>query len=83
MKIEVIDVEISDYLKKRGLVKKFEKQLKILETNPRHPSLNIELLEPKNRGIYSFRIDRKYRALFIYRDDLEAIEVLAVTDHYQ
>jgi len=72
-----------DYLKKRGLLKKFEKQLKILGINPRYPSLNVELLQPKDRGIYSFRVDRKYRALFVYRDDLETIEILAVTDHYQ
>jgi len=83
MKVKVIDVEISDYLKKRGLAKKFEKQLKILEINPRHPSLNVELLEPKKRGIYSFRVDRKYRALFIYRDDVESIEILLATDHYR
>ena len=40
-----------------------------------------ELLEPKHRLIYSFRIDRKYRALFIGLTE-DKIEIIAVTKHY-
>ena len=82
MNVLPIDKDVLKYLKKRGLVKKFEKQLKFLKTNIRYPSLNVELLEPRKHGIYSFRVDRKYRALFIFRKK-ERIEVLAVTDHYK
>jgi plasmid maintenance system killer protein len=64
------------------LIRKYQKQIAVLGKNPRHPSLNLEILEPKNRGIYSFRLDKKYRGLFIYRDDLKAIEIIAVTCHY-
>ena len=77
-----IDQEIIDYLQKRGIKNKFFKQLAFLQKNLHHRSLNTELLHPKNRGIYSFRVDRKYRALFIYRKE-EIIEVLIVTDHYK
>ena len=83
MKILKIDLEIERYLKKRGLLRKFEKQLIFLSQNPRYPGLRMELLEPKSQGIYSFRVDRKYRAWFIFRPDKQAIEILAVTDHYQ
>lgn len=56
--------KVQNKISKFGLVRKFEKQIKLLTVNPKHPSLNLELLEPKRHGIYSFRIDRKYRALF-------------------
>jgi plasmid maintenance system killer protein len=69
-------------LKKFGLINKYTKQVKLLESNIYHPSLNVELLEPKKMGIYSFRIDRKYRAIFIFRKKSEVIEVLNVTVHY-
>jgi len=69
-------------LKKYSLVKKYEKQIKLLESNLYHPSLKVELLEPKKLGIYSFRIDRKFRALFIFQKKGEVIEVLNVTVHY-
>ena len=50
--------------------------------SPSYPSLNTELLEPKHRLIYSFRIDKKHRALFICLPD-DKIEVIAVTKHYR
>ncbi len=83
MKILKVDSGVEKYLRKRGLVKKFEKQVGFLERNPRYPGLRMELLEPKSQGIYSFRVDRKYRALFVFRKGRQVIEILAVTDHYQ
>ncbi|MFH1841101.1 MAG: hypothetical protein ABH807_03030 [Candidatus Shapirobacteria bacterium] len=73
---------LENYLRVHRLTKKYQKQIAILEKNARHPSLNLEILEPKNRGIYSFRLDKKYRGLFIHRDDLKAIEIIAITCHY-
>jgi len=32
--------------------------------------------------IYSFRLDRKYRAIFIYVDT-DTIEIIAFTNHYR
>lgn len=69
-------------LKKHGLARKYEKQIKLLRDNIYHPSLNVELLEPKKMGLYSFRIDKKYRAIFIFRSKNSVIEVLNVTVHY-
>lgn len=66
-----------------GLGKKFNKQLTIFIKDPRYPSLHTELLEPKEHGIYSFRIDQKYRALFIFRDDKTTIEIINITSHYK
>ena len=74
--------DIEEYIKKHGLSKKWGKSQKLFENNPSHPSLNTELLEPKHRLIYSFRIDKKYRALFISLPKDE-IEIVAITKHYR
>jgi len=70
-----------NYLKKYNLVKKFEKQINLLYSNPHHPGLNLEKLEPKELGLYSFRIDRKYRAVFAVNNGF--IKIIALTNHYK
>ncbi len=69
------------YLKSRGLLKKWQKAVLLFNGNIKHPSLRVELLEPKWRGIYSFRIDKKYRALFFL--DGDTAEVFQITNHYK
>ncbi len=80
----IIDLrnDIKEYITKHSLAKKWDKAKKLFENDPSHPSLNTELLEPKNRLIYSFRIDKKYRALFICLQE-DKMEVIAVTKHYR
>lgn len=82
--IEILPLnkKVSKKIKKFGLEKKFKKQILLLSENPRHPSLNTELLEPKEYGIYSMRINLKYRVLFIFRDDKKTIEILNLTAHF-
>ena len=82
MKILPLHPEIKEYLKKRNIEKKFEKQIKFFKQNPFYPSLETELFEPRRMRIWSFRIDRKYRAIFIYREK-NTIEIIDVNDHYQ
>lgn len=81
MQIKPLSDKFKLYLVSHQLEKKFIKQVRIFEQNPRHPSLNTELLEPKSEGVYSFRIDRKYRVLFIITN--QEIEIVDITDHYQ
>jgi len=69
------------YLKKYGLTKKFNKQINLLLVNPSHPSLNVEKLEPSNMGLYSFRIDCKYRAIFT--TDQKVMKIVLLTNHYK
>lgn len=69
-------------LKKYGLKRKYEKQVSFLKENPKHPSLNLELMEPKSRRLYSIRIDRQYRALLKFLPDKESIEIILITNHY-
>jgi len=82
VKILPLHQEIRDYLKKRKLEKKFAKQKNLFEKNPFYPGLETELLEPKKMRIWSFRIDRKYRAIFIFRER-DIIEIIEVNKHYQ
>jgi Txe/YoeB family toxin of Txe-Axe toxin-antitoxin module len=81
---KIVDLrdDLQGYIHTHGLLKKWEKTKNLFEHNPFHPSLNTELLEPKHRLIYSFRIDLKYRALFICLPD-EKIEIIAITKHYR
>ena len=74
--------DIKKYLQKHGLAKKWEKAKKLFENDPSHPSLNTELLEPKHRLIYSFRLDKKYRAIFICMPE-DKVEIITVTKHYR
>lgn len=82
MKVKTLRQDLQKYLIKRSLTKKFNKQLELFKNNPKHPSLNTERLEPKSLKIYSFRIDRKYRVIFILISANE-IEIIDLNDHYQ
>lgn len=81
MTIKPLRDDLTAYLKKHQLRKKFDKAKALFEQDNSHPSLNVEVLEPKHLKIYSFRLDLKYRALFIVVDG-EA-EVVAITNHYK
>jgi mRNA-degrading endonuclease RelE of RelBE toxin-antitoxin system len=78
----MIQVEVTEEFVKRyellpGPIKKrAEKQERFIRTNPFHPSLHTEKLEPRGRQVWSFRIDRKYRVIFRF---LEKNKVLFLT----
>jgi len=82
MKILPLHLEIKNYLRKRNLVKKFEKQKRIFETSPFCSSLKTKLLEPKKMRIWSFRVNRKYRAIFIFHKK-DVVEIIDINNHYQ
>jgi len=82
MQIMPLHKDIRKYLERKKLKRKFEKQEKLFEKNPFHPNLKTELLEPKKMRIWSFRIDRKYRAIFIFLNR-DAVEITDVNNHYK
>jgi len=82
MKVSPLRPDLKKYVSLHNLTKKCEKAFKLFEEDIKHPSLNTELLEPHWRGIYSFRIDRKYRALFFITEENMA-EIFAITNHYK
>lgn len=72
--------DLDVFLTKRGLKQKWLKAKNLFESDLRHPSLHTELLEPRWRGIYSFRLDKTYRALFFITGG--KAEVFQITNHY-
>ncbi len=74
--------DLLDYLKQHQLIRKWEKAKKFFEINSRHPSLHVELLKPREYFIYSFRLDKKFRVLFVVLHD-KNIEIIAITNHYK
>lgn len=82
MKVKTPKPKLLKIAKKYGVTIKLTKQIKLLEQNYKHPSLNTEKLEPKELRLYSFRIDRKYRAIFHILPDGN-IEIVDINDHYQ
>lgn len=81
MEIKPLRKDLEDFIKVHQLSSKWLKAKKLFEYNLRHPSLRVELLEPRWRGIYSFRLDIKYRALFFITQG--KIEVFQITRHYK
>jgi len=82
MRLRPLRADMVQYMRKRNLTRKYAKASRLFELNSRHPSLHFELLEPRERGVHSFRIDRKYRALFLLVAPDEA-EVFSITNHYK
>lgn len=82
MKVRDLRSDLVRYLSRHKLNKKFSKQKETFSENPHHPSLHTEILEPKNLKIYSFRIDKKYRVVFIIIFPGE-VEIIDINDHYQ
>ncbi|HBQ51120.1 hypothetical protein A3B42_01305 [Candidatus Daviesbacteria bacterium RIFCSPLOWO2_01_FULL_38_10] len=82
MNVKPLKETLRKYLDRRDLTKKFNKQIKLLSENFSYPSLNTEIIEPKEFRLYSFRIDRKYRAIFALTNEGE-IEIIDINDHYQ
>lgn len=80
MLIKPLNKKVEKQLIRFGLVKKFSKQKFIFEVNPSHPSLNTEKLEPKSIGLYSFRIDIKFRAIFRIKGGV--VEIIHISKHY-
>lgn len=83
LKIPPPSPRVLKYLQRHGLTKKYAKQTALLSQNFRHPSLNVEILQPTEHKIYSFRVDKKYRGIFLFIPEQSLIKILDVNDHYK
>lgn len=64
VKIEVTK-QAEDRAKGFGMSKQLERKKNFFINDPSHPSLHFELLQPKQLGRYSFRLNDQYRAIVI------------------
>ena len=81
MRVKSLRDDLLKYIRKHGLTKKLSKQIGLFCLNPRHPSLHTELLEPRSLRIFSFRLDSKYRVVFIF-SAADEVEIVDINDHY-
>lgn len=81
MEIRPLRKDIKQFIRNHKLAKKWAKAKQFFEGDIRYPSLRAELLEPHWRGIYSFRLDKTYRALFFISES--KAEVFQITKHYR
>jgi len=81
MEIKIATPKVTRYIILHRLESKWKKSKILFEKNPRYPSLHTELLEPKDEMIFSFRLDKKYRALFMVKNSVAF--VFRVTNHYR
>lgn len=66
----------------QGIRRKTVRHIEYFRTNPSHPSLHIEKLQPAQLGVWSFRVDRGYRIVFRFDGAGNAI-LLTVGQHDQ
>lgn len=52
----------------KDIREKAQKQERLFQNNPHHPSLHTEKLSPKWKEVWSFRIDSNYRIVFRFLD---------------
>jgi mRNA-degrading endonuclease RelE of RelBE toxin-antitoxin system len=43
-----------------------EKQIEYFLQDQFHPSLNVEKLKPRSKHLWSLRVDKKYRIIFVH-----------------
>lgn len=66
-----------------GLLKQYEKTLKLLELNPLHPSLRLHKLEGRLSGLYSVSINVSYRITIIFLFNKDTIIPIEIGSHEQ
>lgn len=83
MKVLLPSERVMAFVRERGLLKKFTKQVAFLSADLTYPSLRVERLEPKSAGLYSFRVDKQYRGIFFFDEVEGAIRIVDVNNHYR
>jgi len=69
---------IVDYCYKRNIFKQYQKTCRFINLGF-YETVDLKILEPKSKGIYQFRISRKYRALAVKKDN--CLYVFKISDH--
>ncbi len=73
------DEWILEFLKKRNLLEQYLKSIKML-TSWIFGKLDFKIRQPKKNLIYSFRINKQYRAFCYFRDNWIFV-IFEINDH--
>ena len=79
------DVKKADIpkLEKVGLKQDFDEIVKILKKNPYSRERNMELMKPKNKQIYSMRINIQHRVVYTIHKQDKIVKIWSAWSHYQ
>ena len=79
------DVKKSDIpkLEKAGLKQDFDEIVTILKKNPFSRERNMELMKPKNKQIYSMRINIQHRVVYTVHKQDKVVKIWSAWSHYQ
>jgi len=69
---------IFSYLESRNLLKQYQKAKRYLILG-HFKQINFKLRQPKEKGIYSFRINKQFRALCVFKK--EELIVFMIDNH--
>lgn len=81
MRIFVTDKFVRSYKKlPKHIQDKADRKTQLFKNNPKHPSLNLEKLEPHKLNLWSIRVDKVYRIVFEYPSAV-TVEFLLIDHH--
>lgn len=72
------EADILGFLESRGLTKQYKKAKNYLLSGYFH-KVNFKLRQPKEKGVYSFRINKQFRAFGIVRE--QELRVFRIDNH--
>jgi len=79
------DVKKADItkLEKVGLKQDFDEIVAILKKNPYSRERNMELMKPKNKHIYSMRINIQHRVVYTVHKQDKIVKIWSAWSHYR
>lgn len=82
MQIKVkVTQKARDKARALGLTNQLNRKIGYFTNKPSHPSLHFELLQPKQLGIYSIRINDQFRAKLV-KDAPSKYTIFEVVDYH-
>ena len=70
-------------LEKTELKQDFDEIVAILKKNPYSRARNMELMKPKNKQIYSMRINIQHRVVYTIHKQDKIVKIWSAWSHYQ
>lgn len=81
-----INVIVTDRAKEQakelGMWKRLQNKIEIFKSNPKHPSLHLEKLEPRQENRWSIRINDQYRVKLI-KNNINTVTIYYVGDYHK
>lgn len=70
-------------LEQAGLKKDFDEIVRILKENPFSTKRRREKLQPKQKDLYSMRLNSKHRVVYTVDQETKTVKIWAAWSHYE